>query len=89
MREGPPAPRGRGAGRNVKSRFDRYETVPVEDGLAPAESDPRTTLIADRARSIVTPVTVSMCRASDSPSWSPRRDSLATACVGSLRTRAP
>jgi DNA repair photolyase len=46
-------PRGRGAARNVKNRFERLETVPVEEGLTGPESDPRTTLIEDRARSII------------------------------------
>lgn len=53
---------GRGAIRNVKGRFDRYETVPIEDDTPSPHSDDaatsgqqlRTTLTADNARSIIT-----------------------------------
>jgi DNA repair photolyase len=52
-RQRTPAPiRGRGALRNVKSRYDRRETVPVP-GEADGASTPRTVWIADDPRSII------------------------------------
>ncbi|HXV77031.1 MAG TPA: PA0069 family radical SAM protein [Candidatus Polarisedimenticolaceae bacterium] len=47
-------PRGRGATRNVRSRFERLGYEPFHDDGADPPADPRTTLIADRSRSIIT-----------------------------------
>ena len=47
------APEGRGAVRNVKSRFDTYETEPFDEDELEPPSDPRTVLIPDRARTII------------------------------------
>jgi DNA repair photolyase len=56
-RAGTARPRGRGASRNVKSRFDRFETVLFDDGDHPGFEDetesPPTVLTADNARTII------------------------------------
>ena len=53
----PPAPRGRGAARNVKSRYDKRETVPHPEALdaedLEASANPATELIEDRTRTIL------------------------------------
>ena len=55
--EGPAAPRtplrGRGASRNVKSRYDRRETLPDPEAESDPPAAPPTLLIADHSRSII------------------------------------